>query len=275
MNNLKLKLKLNLKLSTEEKMRKGSFKTDLVGERFSRLVVKEHIENKPGIGSVWKCLCDCTNTRIATRADLLNGWVKSCGCFAAENRVAIKNRGRVSNNPKWRGGLKERLWSEAVKKRDNYTCQGPGPHNGELIAHHLKDWNTIPELRFVLENGLTVCRACHQKAEKVSRKIGQEFKTKKIFQEGFDAGKATKRKKIKIRINRDGKMTFIYDDALAALANLPDATITRVSHVEPCDGGWEARMLGIVGEQVTLGPFPLREQALQAEKKYLEQRLFT
>lgn len=32
-----------------------------------------------------------------------------------------------------------------------------------MIAHHLKSFKDAPELWFVVENGITVCRKCHPK----------------------------------------------------------------------------------------------------------------
>lgn len=81
-----------------------------------------------------------------------------------------------------------------------------------------------------------------------------------------------KKNKHRILISKNGKVTFIYDDELAGLLGKGiKASITRVSNVEPCDGGWSATM---VDDGTVLGPFPLRQQALEAEIAYLEQKLF-
>lgn len=66
---------------------------------------------------------------------------------------------------------------------------------------------------------------------------------------------------------QDGKVTFVYDDALADLLTTGAASVTRVSHVEPATGGWTADM-GPVGGPV-LGPFALRQTALDAERAWL------
>lgn len=52
-------------------------------------------------------------------------------------------------------------WRNAVLKRDSYRCRKCGAGE-ELHAHHIARWADSPELRLVVENGLTVCRACHQ-----------------------------------------------------------------------------------------------------------------
>lgn len=56
------------------------------------------------------------------------------------------------------------IWSRAVRKRDNYTCQKCGKRGGRLHAHHLKTWATHPELRNDVANGITLCVKCHHAA---------------------------------------------------------------------------------------------------------------
>jgi hypothetical protein len=70
----------------------------------------------------------------------------------------------------------------------------------------------------------------------------------------------------------DGTLTAIWDDGLAPLASEGQATITRVSHVEPTEEGeWTADMSPINGP--VLGPFPLRREALDAELVWLRETM--
>lgn len=78
--------------------------------------------------------------------------------------------------------------------------------------------------------------------------------------------------KLKLKISKSGEITYIYNDLLAGLAQNNGASIRRVSHVEPtADGKWEAQMLDF---NVTLGPFRLRSEALEAEMQFLDEKLF-
>jgi hypothetical protein len=69
-----------------------------------------------------------------------------------------------------------------------------------------------------------------------------------------------------------GTIEFIYEDGLRSLLELGPATITRASHVEPTsDGRWTADLSPRGGP--VLGPFALRQEALDAERAWLEAQL--
>jgi HNH endonuclease len=80
---------------------------------------------------------------------------------------------RGPRHPLWKGGRPwERFrdpayvrWRNAVLARDEYRCQNCGrqcrKHEKGLAAHHIRGYASEPELRFELNNGLTLCRRCH------------------------------------------------------------------------------------------------------------------
>jgi hypothetical protein len=72
-------------------------------------------------------------------------------------------------------------------------------------------------------------------------------------------------------IEENGAMSFVYDDALAALLSEGEACVRRASHVEPeqTEDGvrWFADMTPSAGG--VLGPFSTREAALAAEVNWL------
>ncbi len=85
-------------------------------------------------------------------------------------KIGIARSGDKSNF--WKGGIggnRDRanvnyvIWRDGVFNRDNYTCQGDccRPRGCALYAHHIKPWSKYPELRYELDNGISLCGDCH------------------------------------------------------------------------------------------------------------------
>jgi hypothetical protein len=78
-----------------------------------------------------------------------------------------------------------------------------------------------------------------------------------------------------VRISK-GKASFIYSDNMKDLLKRGPSVVKRASHVEPVGvesgewRGWEAKM----EDGQVLGPFDSREEALSAERAYLEEKMF-
>lgn len=64
---------------------------------------------------------------------------------------------RNFNDPQYKA------WKKAVYKRDHFSCQWPNctVKHKRLNAHHIKNWAQFPGLRFVVDNGITLCRNHH------------------------------------------------------------------------------------------------------------------
>lgn len=77
--------------------------------------------------------------------------------YKKHKSVNGKRHGRDYQSPHYR------KWRDDIKKRDGYTCQWPGcSSRSSLQVHHIKTWAKYPALRFVMANGITLCRKCHE-----------------------------------------------------------------------------------------------------------------
>lgn len=81
-----------------------------------------------------------------------------------------------TENPNWRGGVRSgrkgyardlemgtknyRTWKNAVRERDGNKCQLCGSTK-TLVVHHIYSYNTHTQLRYALDNGITLCGSCH------------------------------------------------------------------------------------------------------------------
>lgn len=81
-------------------------------------------------------------------------------------------------------------------------------------------------------------------------------------------------KQLSIRVGADGRMRFIHDDRLAGLVRAGEGSIHRASRVEPGDPAlgqeplsWYVDLAAVGGP--VLGPFGHRQQALDAEVRWL------
>jgi len=84
-----------------------------------------------------------------------------------------ERRPRGKNHYLWNGGVTpehERIrkskeyvsWKVKVLIRDKHTCQCCGSRKGkDLRAHHIKGFANNPKLRTDVNNGITLCKYCH------------------------------------------------------------------------------------------------------------------
>jgi len=138
------------------------------------------------------------NISEGCKAHGVGKWMKGRkGHFSGWNHTEIvrknmsesrKGRHAGSKHPNWvvdRSKLKTgerpydtkyKYWMWAVKKRDNWKCKiGNSDCKGRLEAHHILTWDKFPELRYVLENGITLCSHHHPRTRDGEIKWAQHF----------------------------------------------------------------------------------------------------
>lgn len=62
-------------------------------------------------------------------------------------------------------GAELRRWRRQIYYNNSYMCQRcktPPIKSRQLVAHHIAPWSFFPELRFEINNGITLCIQCHK-----------------------------------------------------------------------------------------------------------------
>lgn len=149
-------------------------KEDLSGKVFGELTPlyidweKTHQTAK----TQWVCKCSCGNYTISSVSNLKGGISTTCG-----NRL-IHYSGK--NNGNWQGGitperLKERgsrdylEWRKMVYQKDSFVCQCCGQYITQgLCAHHIRSFSRYADLRYDINNGISLCKKCHNSSVKGS-----------------------------------------------------------------------------------------------------------
>lgn len=75
---------------------------NMKGEKHGMLTCLEYAGSRKGTGALWLCRCDCGNTKIVSRSDLIKAdsgkGVRSCGCLAKKS--LDQNRQQLIGNYK-------------------------------------------------------------------------------------------------------------------------------------------------------------------------------
>jgi len=93
-------------------------------------------------------------------------------CSKKCSDMASIGKRKNEKSPLWKGGISRaykygyhsseyKQWHNEVFKRDDYTCQICNTRGGYLHAHHIKGFSQYPDLRFIVSNGITLCKNCH------------------------------------------------------------------------------------------------------------------
>ncbi len=121
-----------------------------------------------------KPVCVDCGVKLSTYKNL--GRCKLCSrrYFSGEKSVHWQG-GLTPQNKKDRNVFEYKLWRETVFRRDNFTCQSCFKRGCELQAHHIKPFSRFPELRFNVDNGVSMCIECHKKTDSYKGKLKRKL----------------------------------------------------------------------------------------------------
>ena len=147
--------RVSIKMSNTRKrlFKEGKLKSHNKGKKLPERSGENHHNWKGGLP---KCL-DCEKQISYGRKR----------CVACHNQIYIAEK-----HPFWKGGITSenetirksslyQIWRHACYLRDDFTCKDCNQRGGKLHVHHIKPFSTYPELRFNLNNGVTLCKRCH------------------------------------------------------------------------------------------------------------------
>ena len=87
------------------------------------------------------------------------------------DRSKVKVSDRILNDPR------RKQWTRAVKMRDGWGCRIADENcAGQLEAHHILRWKDYPELRYEVNNGITLCFYHHPTKKEEEQKLVSVFK---------------------------------------------------------------------------------------------------
>lgn len=144
------------------KSKKGS-KGYWLGKKRSVETIEKIRQKKIGQVGYWR-----GKTRVPFTKEALEKLSKNN--IGKHPKTANFMQGETHTN--WKGGIAKdrhkvgtieyKKWVSGVFARDKWTCQACGVRGVYLQAHHIKSWARYPDLRFSLDNGITLCVPCHK-----------------------------------------------------------------------------------------------------------------
>ncbi len=99
---------------------------DLIGRRFTRLLIIEFSHIDKNKHSHWKVLCDCGTKKTVDSSNLRRKLTKSCGCLNSEMRIETNTTHGMSytvTHKSWRH-MKERCLNPKSKSYKDYGGRG-------------------------------------------------------------------------------------------------------------------------------------------------------
>lgn len=97
--------------------------------------------------------------------------------LSGENNARwVADRSKLVVSEKKHLDSKYRIWMREVKNRDGWKCRiANGDCSGRLEAHHILPWRSHPELRYQINNGITLCVFHHPRKREDEVRLSPYF----------------------------------------------------------------------------------------------------
>lgn len=105
----------------------ASFK-DMLGQRFTRLLVVSRAGSDRNGNALWNCDCDCGKKTVSHGFSLRNGAAKSCGCLTGEQLAARNRTHEKSGCPEYM------VWAHMLQRCNNPNTAFYHRYGGRGIA---------------------------------------------------------------------------------------------------------------------------------------------
>lgn len=119
----------------------------------SRIIFRKNTK-KQFSETIWNCLCGCGRKIQLPMMVVKRGTKTHCGCLTTPSK-----KHKRSINPL------NYKWVKTVYLRDSYTCQitlKTKSPQFKIDAHHLFNYNNYPDLRYEINNGITISSVLHR-----------------------------------------------------------------------------------------------------------------
>lgn len=147
---------------------------ELIGKTINYLTILELDEEivNSKLRTKYKCQCRCGQIKSIDRNSIIRNVTLSCGCYKIEYlksrtgekshryKSSITNEDRILRDERKRVNVEYNNWRNKVRKIYGYKCfLCENPY--KLIIHHLDSYANFKEKRYDVNNGVCLCKQCH------------------------------------------------------------------------------------------------------------------
>lgn len=145
-------------LPTEKAFTDEKYLQDFVG----RKITWGDKISKSLAGKKRKPLSEEHRRKLSRKGELSHMWIK--------DRTKLK----IGRTQAYDYRYKE--WMKEIKNRDRWQCKLLNEDcSGRLEAHHIVPWSESPELRYEVNNGITLCHYHHPRKRKEEQRLAPAF----------------------------------------------------------------------------------------------------